>query len=120
MQKSETANPPDIHELLKLHLEAWGRLAELIGICTTQRDAGNLKVGQRTFVHVQRLLDEVRALEGDGEAEAALRPQLLLFPIDSRAALERHQSSLTDSSSAQCGAFFHVSFAANSTDISDR
>jgi hypothetical protein len=88
MQKNETANPPDIHELLKLHLEVWGRLAEQIGTCTKQRDAGNMKVGQRTFVHVQRLLDEVRALEGDSEAAAALGPQLLLFPIDSRAALE--------------------------------
>jgi hypothetical protein len=58
-----TGKDSDIHDLLKLHLEAWGRLAELIGICTKQRDAGNLKVVDKAFRHVRRLLDEINALE---------------------------------------------------------
>jgi hypothetical protein len=53
----------DIDALLKLHLDAWGRLAELIGICTQQRNAGNLKVVPEAFAHARRLLDEIHALE---------------------------------------------------------
>jgi hypothetical protein len=53
----------DIHDLLILHVEAWGRLSELIDICSKHRDAGNLKVAQQTFCHARRLLDEVNALE---------------------------------------------------------
>jgi hypothetical protein len=53
----------DIRDLLKLQFEAWGRLAEVIGSCTKQRDAGDLKVTPQTFRHVRRLLDEIVALE---------------------------------------------------------
>jgi hypothetical protein len=55
--------PHGIYDLLKLHIDAWGRLAELIDVCTKQRDAGNLKVARETFVQIERLLAEVTALE---------------------------------------------------------
>jgi hypothetical protein len=54
---------PDIQDMLALQFEAWGRLAELIGISTKERDAGSLKVTKQTFRHVRRLLDEINALE---------------------------------------------------------
>jgi hypothetical protein len=54
---------PDIDDLMRLHIEAWSRLAELIDACKKQRDAGNLKVAQHTFRHARRLLDEINALE---------------------------------------------------------
>jgi hypothetical protein len=62
-KKKGPGREPDIHDLLKLHIDAWGRLAELIDVCTKQRDAGHLKVARRTFVQIERLLDEVTALE---------------------------------------------------------
>lgn len=54
---------PEIHDLLRLHIDTWSRLAELIEICTKRRDAGDLKVTRETFTHAQRLRDEVAALE---------------------------------------------------------
>jgi hypothetical protein len=61
--KCKTAKPRDIHDLLKLHIEALGRLSDLIEICTKKRDAGKLNVAQQTFVRAQRVLDEIRELE---------------------------------------------------------
>jgi hypothetical protein len=54
---------PDIQDMLNLQFDAWSRLADLIGICTEQRDAGNLKVAHGTYSHARRLLDEINALE---------------------------------------------------------
>src|SRR3984885_6310694 len=41
------AKEPDIEDMLKLQFDARSRLAELIGICTKQRDAGNMKVAHQ-------------------------------------------------------------------------
>jgi len=62
-KKGAATRERDIHDLLTLHIDAWGRLAELIDVCTKQRDAGNLKVARRPFVQIERLRDEVTALE---------------------------------------------------------
>jgi hypothetical protein len=54
---------PDVHDLLKLHIESWGRLSELIQLCVKQRDAGDLSIARQTFLHAERLRDEITALE---------------------------------------------------------
>jgi hypothetical protein len=55
-----TVEKKELHELL---VDAWVRLAELIEVCAKQREQGNLKVDQQTFVRAQRVLDEIAALE---------------------------------------------------------
>jgi len=61
--KKSAAKTHDIHDLLKLHIESWGRLSELIHLCTKQRDAGDLKITSETFKHAEHLRAEITALE---------------------------------------------------------
>ena len=56
--------PHNIHELLTLHVEASTRLVDLIDVFTKERDAGNLTVARQAIVQAQRLLDEIKALDG--------------------------------------------------------
>ncbi len=57
------AKDRDIHDLLKIHINSWGRLADLIHLCIKHRDAGDLKIARQTFQHAERLRDEITALE---------------------------------------------------------
>jgi hypothetical protein len=61
--KDSAAKPSDIHDLLKIQIESWGRLSELIQLCVKQRDAGDLNISHETFQHAERLRDEITALE---------------------------------------------------------
>jgi hypothetical protein len=61
--KKSAAKRSDIYDLLKLHIESWGRLSDLIHLCMKQRDAGDLKIARKTFQHAERLRDEITALE---------------------------------------------------------
>jgi hypothetical protein len=64
ISKRSGGKQPDIHALLKLHIEASARLVELTDVFTKSRDTGNLKVARQAIVQAQRLLDEVKSLEG--------------------------------------------------------
>jgi hypothetical protein len=61
--KKRAAKIHDIHDLLKLHIESWGRLSDLIEVCARQRDAGNLTVARKTFQKAEQLRAEIAALE---------------------------------------------------------
>jgi hypothetical protein len=63
MTKKRAAKSRDTHDLLRIHIESWGRLSELIKLCVKQRDAGGLKIARKTFEHAERLRDEITALE---------------------------------------------------------
>jgi hypothetical protein len=55
--------PRNLSELMGLLTHSNGRVAELIDICSKQRDVGKLSVVEGTLVHAQRLLEDIRALE---------------------------------------------------------
>jgi hypothetical protein len=61
--KKHAAEPRDIHDLLKLHIESWGRLSEMIRLCVRQRDAGDLKITRKTFEQAKQLHAEIAALQ---------------------------------------------------------
>ena len=62
-KRKKSRKGPEVQDLLRLHLDSWGRLAKLIAICTKQRDAGVIKVARQAFTHAQRLRDEIAVLE---------------------------------------------------------
>jgi hypothetical protein len=74
--KKETREPREIDKLLKILIHSRSRLSELLAVCTTQRDAGALKVLRESTVQAERLLDEIRALEATLDREA---PDGLIF-----------------------------------------
>jgi len=59
--KKRAAKKRDIHDLLKIHIESWGRLLELIQLCVKQRDAGDLKIARKTFEQAEHLPPTVQA-----------------------------------------------------------
>jgi len=63
MAKKRGKKDRDIHDLLKIHIESWGRLLELIQLCVKQRDAGDLKIARKTFEQAEQLRAEIAALE---------------------------------------------------------
>jgi hypothetical protein len=82
--KNETREPREIDDLLKILIHSQSRLTELLEVCTTQRDAGELRVFQQTTVQAERLLDEIRALE---EALVPKPPEGLIFARSSAASV---------------------------------
>jgi hypothetical protein len=61
--KESAARTRDIYDLLKLHIESWGRLSDLIHLCMKQRDAGDLKIARKTFEQAEQLRAQIAALE---------------------------------------------------------
>jgi hypothetical protein len=61
--KKETQEPREIDELLKILIHSRSRLSELLDVCTTQREAGALRVLRQSTIQAERLLHEIRALE---------------------------------------------------------
>jgi hypothetical protein len=80
--KNETWEPREIDDLLKILIHSRSRLTELLDVCTTQRDAGQLRVFQQTTVQAERLLEEIRALE---ETLGPKPPEGLIFARSSAA-----------------------------------
>jgi hypothetical protein len=61
--KKRAPKNSDIHDLLKIHIESWARLSELIQLCMRRGRASNPKIARKTFEHAEQLRSEIAALE---------------------------------------------------------